>query len=106
MWVVGGILSTFIGVCLYHQAFSKYIQSLIDQLNNENRRLGQKELLIDIIQFHNSAKDMFLQSADVFSIYILILLICYMILLITSIFQLDLVSFPKKTILFISFIQI
>lgn len=94
---VASILAAFIGICVYQQAFTKYIRSQLNRLSNEKDRIKQKEILIDIIQFHNSAKEIFLQSADVFSVFILIFMICHMTILTTSLFQLDLVSlaFPN-----------
>lgn len=92
LMLFGVLISTFIGICLHQQALCKHIRKRIGLLNDEKRRPQQKKLLIDIIQFDNSAKENFAQSADVFSIFILILLISYMIVLSTGIFQLDLVN--------------
>lgn len=85
-------LSLFIGISMYHRAYQKLCQSLIDRIAETNQPLECKNLLRTIIEMHLTAKDAFLQSAQIFSTCILVILMCSMVYLACSIFQLDLVS--------------
>lgn len=89
------LLSFFIGIYLYLRAYYQCICALLDKLNDvDHLWTGHraKLLLIDIARFHISAKEIFLQSANVFSMFILILLMCSTIFTTCTIFQLDLVN--------------
>lgn len=85
-------LSLFIGISIFHRAYQKLCRSLIDRIAKTNQPLECQNLLRTIIEMHLTAKDTFLQSAQTFSPCILIILMCSMVYLACSIFQLDLVS--------------
>lgn len=93
--VNSAVLSFFIGIYLYHRAYYQCICALLDRLNDTRERWsGQtvKLLLADIARFHSSATNIFLQSANFFSMFILNILICSIIYTTSTIFQLDLVN--------------
>lgn len=87
------LLAYFIATCLYHRAYCYTLKSLLNQLDDKTftSRPKLKILLKDIIQLHSTAKDVFYQSADLFSIFILILLGGGMIFMACCMFQTDLV---------------
>lgn len=87
------LISFFIGIYCYHQAYAKHIQTILDQMMaNQLKSVARtRTLLIEIIKFHNASKDIFHQSANAFSSYVLILLIFSMIVLACTAFQLDMV---------------
>lgn len=93
-FAINGMLqSLFIGIWTYHCAFHNMMRVILKKMNQNQMQSNQKGklLLIEIIRFHNSAKDIFRQSADAFNNCILVLLISGMIFLACAIFQLDLV---------------
>lgn len=85
------LLAYFIASCLYHRAYCYTLKSLLNQLDDKTftSRLKIKILLKDVIQLHSTAKDVFYQSADLFSIFILILLGGGMIFMACCMFQTD-----------------
>lgn len=94
-FIVNGILlSFFIGICIYHRAYYKIMQALLDNIETEGDYKSKrkvKHLLIKTMGLHNSAKNVFIQSAEALSSSVLIWMIFSMILLAASIFQVDLV---------------
>lgn len=77
---------------MFHRAYQKLCRSLIERIAKSNKPLECKNLLRTIIEMHLTAKDTFFQSARTFSTCILVILMCSMVYLACSIFQLDLVS--------------
>lgn len=88
------LLSFFIGIGIYHRAYHDHLHALIKKLDKYPTRLHSKVklLLIEVIRFHNSAKEIFQQSAKVYSIFVLMILFSSIIFLACSILQVDLVS--------------
>lgn len=87
-------LSFFIGICFYHKAYSKHIRALLDKLEKARDPKSVEnadDILSGVVWFHNLAKKSFELSAEVYSIFILIILICSMLFLACSIFEMDLV---------------
>lgn len=77
---------------MFHRAYQKLCRSLLDCIAKAEEPLECKNLLRTIIEMHLTAKDAFLQSARTFSTCILVILMCSMVYLACSIFQLDLVN--------------
>lgn len=66
------------------------IRAQLNELPTE--KLRQKQLLIDIIRLQNQAKEIFHESASIFSTCILVFLISTMIFMACSILQFDVVD--------------
>lgn len=127
----------FIGICLHHQAFFKIFHHGVSKLNQPDESQNDAELLRKLVQFRVLVKEcvlprkifplgnefifnqfkskwissFFLESADVYSPYILCHLVGTMIYFAVAVFQLDLVIFgfciqsffcQKKTSIFFS----
>lgn len=86
--------SFFIGICYFHKAFYKQLRAIVDKLgktSDEESTENAKVVLTEAVQFHNSAKKSFELSSEVYSILILNIQICSMVILACCIFQVDLV---------------
>ncbi|XP_031621072.1 putative odorant receptor 83c [Contarinia nasturtii] len=84
------LLTLFISMCLNHQAFYGMFQDLVTKLKRPDNISNRKELLFELIRFHASIKKWFLDSAEVYGSFIMILLISTIIYLSCVLFQLDL----------------
>ena len=93
----GSLVLLYISMCLQHQAFYKRFRYSLQNLANENR--NDQEFLSDLIQFLNATRTWFSNSADVFSLFMLMELIYNVVVLACGIFLLDLV---RKTCLKLS----
>lgn len=115
MFTNGGILLLFVSISLIHQAFSKMFLHSLNELNEmDNNRLRRK-FTCKLIRFRSCVKESvdcnlnehkellfqclncfsfrwFFDTADIYSLIILIHTICSMLFLTCIIFQLDLVS--------------
>lgn len=114
MFINGGILLLFVSICLVHQAFSTMYLSLLNQLNDIDDNCSRRELLCKLVRFAVASKRKFLyylehtikfyrifspnifrwffNSADVYSLMILVHSFCSILFLTCIIFQFDLVS--------------
>lgn len=54
--MTGTIILTFVSLCLYHRAFYRIFPHSLRKIDNSGNGHEQKELLIELIRFHNSAK--------------------------------------------------
>lgn len=100
----GAILSLFIGFCEYLHAFRYHFEASITKINHIDddnamnvltTRIKMKSVLCDVIKFHNSIKEFFLETTELHSIFLLLELFSSMIFLSCGLFQLDLVSFER-----------
>lgn len=98
----GAILSLFIGFCEYLHAFRNHFEASITKINDINgnkaanvltTRIKMKSVLCEVIEFHNSIKDFFIETTELHSIFILLEMLSSMIFLSCGLFQLDLVRF-------------
>ncbi|XP_055309198.1 uncharacterized protein LOC129573051, partial [Sitodiplosis mosellana] len=87
------ILSFFVGICEYHHVFPEFFGVLMNELDHRiNSNANQfKDLFVKLIYFHNTARGMFSETADFFSLFIFIQLACSVIYLACSIFLTDII---------------
>lgn len=103
----GAILSLFIGFCEYLHAFRNHFAASIQKINENDggnktmaanlltTSIKMKSVLCEVVEFHNSIKDFFLETTELHSIFILLEMFSSMIFLSCGLFQLDLVSFER-----------
>lgn len=87
----GALLLLFISMCWTHEAFYKMFVHLTRELDHFDNNRNDAEHLAKLIRFHVETKGWFSDTAKVYSLFILVQLICSMIFLASAIFQLDLV---------------
>ncbi|XP_055310916.1 putative odorant receptor 69a [Sitodiplosis mosellana] len=81
----GAILLSFVSICLHHQAFYNIFYYSLRKLGRPN----EKELLCDLVDFHNSIKSWFSETADIYSPHFMVQLIINVLMLAIFVFQLD-----------------
>ncbi|XP_055307926.1 odorant receptor 85c-like [Sitodiplosis mosellana] len=86
----GTVVILFVSICLHHQAHFKIFQKSLTKLNGPGENRNDATLLRALIQFHGSAMNWFMASAQVHSGYILVQLLCSMLMMACVIFQMDL----------------
>lgn len=88
--IVNGCFTTFFtGICLHQRAYYQIFQSLTTRFTNSK---NMKNLLVDLIHYHNTCKSVFVESSNTFNGIILIVLACGTGFFSCTIFQLDLVQ--------------
>ncbi|XP_055306184.1 odorant receptor 85b-like [Sitodiplosis mosellana] len=85
----GAVLIPFISICLHHWAFYKIFCHLLRYLDRHDENRNDKEFVCDIIDFHNSIKRWFSESAKLYGPHLMVQLICNMLMLVMPVFQLD-----------------
>ncbi|XP_055305867.1 odorant receptor 82a-like [Sitodiplosis mosellana] len=90
MLLNASLLLTFISICLHNQAFYGIFQRSVDVLNQLNGDQNAKNSIRNLIIYHNMVKDWFLETSDVYGVYILAQLVFSMLFLACVVFQLDL----------------
>lgn len=91
--IVNGCFTTFFtGICMHQRAYYQIFQTLSTQFTNER---NTKNLLVDLIHYHNTSKSVFVESSKTFNGIILIVLVCGTGFFSCTIFQLDLVQLNK-----------
>lgn len=91
------MLSLFIAFCKFHRTFYKYFEKLMKNVDQTHQmepsmgRLQSKQILCETIRFHGAVKMLFLQSVNVFSPFIFMVIISAIVLISGSIFEIDLV---------------
>ncbi|XP_055296841.1 odorant receptor 22a-like [Sitodiplosis mosellana] len=85
----GVILLSFVSICLHHQAFNKMLRHSLRKLERPAENRNDREFLCKLIDFHNSIKSWFLETADIYSPHFVVELIGNMLLLSAFVFHLD-----------------
>lgn len=105
------IILLFISICLHHQAFYKIFQHSLNKLDLPDKNINNRKFICDLVRFHTSVTEYvnlkkkhlnnekfimmsfffswFSYTANVYSLFIVILLICNTINLSCALFQLD-----------------
>lgn len=96
VFVNPSFLTFFISICEYHRAFYKMFQGQINEVDvmvqmRPCQYQAVKKMLHQSISFHVSAKNLFDESASIYSTFIAIQLIANVGSLACSVFQMDLV---------------
>ncbi|XP_055309901.1 odorant receptor 47a-like [Sitodiplosis mosellana] len=87
--VNGAIMFLFISLAVHHEAFYKIFRLSVRKMGQSQKECRDKENLRNLIIFHNMAKSWFFESAAVYSLLVMILLICAMLALSCLLFQID-----------------
>lgn len=105
----GAVLLLFISLCQHHEAFLTIFHHLLMRFQQNDKRTYSRHLLSNLVRFHNTAKkwvcfvhlsptetkqilfSFFTKSAELYSPIILGQLICSVLFLACSAFQLNLV---------------
>lgn len=106
-------LTFFVAICEYHQAFLHYLKALLKEIKNVKDKSQVKVLLCDIIHFNISSKRyivlfaslqcastqflkifrFFWETSDVYSLILLTQMLCIVLHMTCSVFQMDMVTF-------------
>lgn len=111
----GSLLMLFVSICLHHKIFFKTFRNAVQRLDSPEEITDQKKFFCELIQFHNLTKGQpflqqaiqfiiiimiisiefifrwFLETAELYSPYLMIQLISSTVFLATVTFELDLV---------------
>lgn len=101
LFITGPILVLFISMYLHHEAFFKMFSHSLRQLNTPDKNVNDQNEIRKLLQFHNSLKGWFLVSSDVYSNFVIIILINTMLGPAFCIFLIDMVIFYSKNMSFV-----